>query len=324
MRFFVLEVTKTPKGPQIIVSRNHPNLVKRLFEMEVPEVLESVVEIRTVAREAGDRSKISVWSKDDKVDCVGACVGMRGSRVKNVVRELQGEKIDIVRWSENVSEYVKAALSPAECASLRIIDIAEKKIEVLVEDDQLSLAIGKNGQNVRLASKLTGWSIDIRSKTELLKPRPALLNKLTALASVTPQIEAALKSAAIEDVERLVKSSPEELAAIEGIDETIAAALSAEAVEFMASLASEVVEPKADDSGMASEPSPEAQTVSGGPAAAPKKKRSSKKAKTNEVPDGSEAMSELDMIQSVKANLLSKEGPQEKEADPGAAPAENA
>src|SRR3990167_1215458 len=130
-----------------------------------------MVEIMSVSREAGDRTKIAVWSKNDKVDCVGACVGIRGSRVKGVVKELHGEKIDIVRWSDNVEEFVLAALSPAEIASVKILDEEDKKVEVVVNDDQLSLAIGKNGQNVRLASKLTGWSIDIRSKKDIAKEK---------------------------------------------------------------------------------------------------------------------------------------------------------
>src|SRR3989338_1124023 len=152
---YILEVNKTAKGPQILLSRNHPNFVKCLFELEVPEVAEGMVEIKSVSREAGDRTKIAVWSKNEKVDCVGACVGIRGSRVKGVVKELQGEKIDIVRWSDSVEEFVKASLSPAEVSSVKILAPEEKKVEVVVSDDQLSLAIGKNGQNVRLASKLT-------------------------------------------------------------------------------------------------------------------------------------------------------------------------
>jgi transcription termination/antitermination protein NusA len=148
----------------VILSRSHPGFVRSLFELEVPEVLEGTVEIKSVAREAGDRAKISVYSKNEKVDCVGACVGIRGSRVKGVVKELQGEKIDIVRWSDNVEEYIRAALSPAEVASVKILDPEEKKVEVVVNDDQLSLAIGKNGQNVRLASKLTGWSSERKAR----------------------------------------------------------------------------------------------------------------------------------------------------------------
>jgi transcription termination/antitermination protein NusA len=167
IKLYVLEVAKTTKGPQILVSRSNPGLVRKLFEMEVPEVLDGIVEIKEVARDPGDRSKIAVWSKDEKIDCVGACVGVRGMRVKNIVRELQGEKIDIVRWSEEIGEYVQAALSPAQCGSINVISKDDKRIEVIVDDDQLSLAIGKSGQNVRLAAKLTGWMIDIKSKKEL-------------------------------------------------------------------------------------------------------------------------------------------------------------
>src|SRR3990167_2441434 len=168
---YILEVNKTAKGPQILLSRNHPGFVKCLFELEVPEVADGMVEIRSTSREPGDRTKIAVWSKNDKVDCVGACVGIRGSRVKGVVKELQGEKIDIVRWNENIEEFIQAALSPAEVSSVKITNQEEKKVEVVVGDDQLSLAIGKNGQNVRLASKLTGWSIDIRSKKDIAKEK---------------------------------------------------------------------------------------------------------------------------------------------------------
>ena len=162
IRAYVLEVSKNGKGPQIVLSRTHPGFVKTLFELEVPEIADGMVEIRAVSREAGDRSKIAVWSKNEKIDCVGACVGIRGSRVKGVVKELQGEKIDIVRWSDDPEEFVRAALSPAEASSVKILSREEKKVEVVVADDQLSLAIGKNGQNVRLASRLVGWSIEDR------------------------------------------------------------------------------------------------------------------------------------------------------------------
>ncbi|MBI4313484.1 MAG: transcription termination/antitermination protein NusA, partial [Candidatus Omnitrophica bacterium] len=160
IKAYVVEVKKTIKGPQITLSRSHIGLVRKLFELEVPEISDGIVEIKSVSREAGDRSKLAVVSKDDKVDCVGACVGMRGSRVKNIVRELQGEKIDIVRWSGNLEEYVIGALAPAKVSKLKI-DKEKGRVEAIVEDDQLSLAIGKKGQNVRLAAKLTGMDIDI-------------------------------------------------------------------------------------------------------------------------------------------------------------------
>ncbi|MDD4893967.1 MAG: transcription termination factor NusA [Candidatus Omnitrophica bacterium] len=161
---YVVEVKKDTRGPQIILSRTHPNLLKKLFELEVPEIYEGIVEIKSISREPGARSKIAVWSKNEKVDSVGACVGMRGNRIRNIVNELQGEKIDIVRYSDDIREYIKAALSPAKVSDIKL----NKELltaEVVVEDDQLSLAIGKHGQNVRLASRLIGWELDIRTKT---------------------------------------------------------------------------------------------------------------------------------------------------------------
>ncbi len=164
IRAYVVEVKKDTKGPQIILSRAHPNLVKELFELEVPEIYEGIVEIRGISRQAGERTKISVYSKNDKVDAVGACVGMRGNRVRNIVNELQGEKIDIVRFNDDVREYIKAALSPAKVSEIKL-DRDKMKAEVIVDDDQLSLSIGKHGQNVRLASRLLGWELDIRTKS---------------------------------------------------------------------------------------------------------------------------------------------------------------
>jgi N utilization substance protein A len=164
IRAYVVEVKKDAKGPQIILSRAHPNLVKELFELEVPEIYEGIVEIKAISRQAGERTKISVCSKNDKVDSVGACVGMRGNRVRNIVNELQGEKIDIVRFNDDVREYIKAALSPAKVSEIKL-DKEKNKAAVVVDDDQLSLSIGKHGQNVRLASRLVGWELDIRTKS---------------------------------------------------------------------------------------------------------------------------------------------------------------
>jgi N utilization substance protein A len=168
VRAYILEVNRTSHGPQIVLSRSDAQFVKKLFEIEVPEIAEGIVEVRSISREAGERTKLAVFSKDEKVDPVGACVGMRGSRVKDIVRELQGERVDIIRWSDDIREYVKAALSPAEISELKI-DKAHKKIEVVVADDQLSIGIGKHGQNIRLASKLVGWEMDIRGKGEKAK-----------------------------------------------------------------------------------------------------------------------------------------------------------
>jgi len=165
IKTYIIEVKKATKGPQVIVSRTHPGLLRRLFELEVPEIQEGVVEIKSVAREAGARSKIAVYSVDDNVDCVGACVGPKGSRVQNIVNELRGEKIDIVQWSKDPVAYIASALSPSEVVDVAIFE-DEKKARVIVPDDKLSLAIGKEGQNARLAAKLTGWKIDIKSETQ--------------------------------------------------------------------------------------------------------------------------------------------------------------
>jgi len=160
IRCYVVSVSNPPSGPQILLSRSHPNFVRRLFELEVAEIAEGTVEIRGIAREAGFRSKVAVWCQDPKVDPVGACVGLRGIRVKNIVRELGGEKIDIVRWNDNIETLVRNSLQPAELSTVEIEE-ATQTVHVKVHQDQLSLAIGKKGQNARLTSKLTGWKIDI-------------------------------------------------------------------------------------------------------------------------------------------------------------------
>jgi N utilization substance protein A len=166
LKFYVVEVKWTPKGPNIVLSRTHPGLVKRLFEMEVPEIYEGVVEIKSISREAGSRTKIAVYSRDENVDATGACVGPKGIRVQNIVSELKGEKIDIIKWSKNPSEFIANALSPAKVVNVEIHE-EEKSARVVVQDYQLSLAIGKEGQNARLAAKLTGWKIDIKSQSQV-------------------------------------------------------------------------------------------------------------------------------------------------------------
>ncbi|HHW48602.1 MAG TPA: transcription termination/antitermination protein NusA [Clostridiaceae bacterium] len=166
IKTYIIEVKKTTKGPQILVSRTHPGLVKRLFELEVPEIHDGTVEIKSIAREPGSRTKIAVYSKDPNVDPVGACVGQKGTRVQAVVDELRGEKIDIIRWSSDPKEYISSSLSPAKVVRVDV-DEEVKSAKVIVPDYQLSLAIGKEGQNARLAAKLTGWKIDIKSESQL-------------------------------------------------------------------------------------------------------------------------------------------------------------
>ena len=191
VKVFILDVRKTPKGPQVVVSRTHPSLIRRLFEMEVPEIHDGIVSIKSVAREPGQRSKIAVASREDRVDPVGSCVGHRGGRVQAVVNELFDEKIDIVRWSADNREFITESLSPARVSSVQLNDDT-KSAFVVVPDNQLSLAIGKSGQNVRLAARLTGWRIDIRSDTQVAKQ--AFLEAAEALASAPedPEAEALL------------------------------------------------------------------------------------------------------------------------------------
>ncbi|MBI5746521.1 MAG: transcription termination/antitermination protein NusA [Nitrospirae bacterium] len=189
IRAYLLEVKKSAKGPQVILSRSHPNLVSRLFEVEVPEIAAGIVEIKGVVREPGDRTKIAVFSKDKAVDPIGACVGIRGSRVQAVVRELRGEKIDIITWIEDPRVFIGEALNPAAVEKVGI-DEEKKTALVIVPNNQLSLAIGKNGQNVRLAAKLTGWKIDILSEEEYGKVWSKEKERLIELAIVQEQKEA--------------------------------------------------------------------------------------------------------------------------------------
>ena len=179
LKVYVVEVRPNSKGPQVLISRTHPGLVKRLFELEVPEIYDGTVEVKSVAREAGSRTKLAVWSADPNVDPIGACVGPRGQRVNTIVDELKGEKMDIIKWSEDPAEYIAAALSPADVLSVEELPDG-KSCRVVVPDDQLSLAIGKEGQNARLAAKLTGYKIDIKPASAPLEPIEALEEDLPA------------------------------------------------------------------------------------------------------------------------------------------------
>jgi len=191
VKVFVFDVRNTPKGPQVIVSRTHPSLIRRLFELEVPEIHDGIVTIKSVAREPGQRSKIAVASRDDRVDAVGSCVGHRGARVQAVVNELYDEKIDIVRWSADNRQFITESLSPAKVSSVQLNE-ETKSAFVVVPDTQLSLAIGKSGQNVRLAARLTGWRIDIRSESQVAKQ--AFLDAAAQLSTAPedPEAEALL------------------------------------------------------------------------------------------------------------------------------------
>jgi N utilization substance protein A len=223
----LLRVDRAAKGPQVIVSRAAPALVQSLFQSEVPEIYDSTVTIRAIAREAGERTKIAVMSRDKDVDPVGACVGMKGMRVQSIIRELRGEKIDIIEFSEEITTFAEKALQPAKVSRVSITDLGEKQLEVIVDDTQLSLAIGKKGQNVRLAAKLLGWKIDIKSEEE---KRQEVEQQMQAMqgAPTTPieQITALgdgmmekLIAAGITTVEQLADMTEEELGEVPGIGE---------------------------------------------------------------------------------------------------------
>jgi len=224
LRVIIKIVDRAAKGPQVIVSRADPALVQKLFEMEVPEIYDGTVQIRAVAREAGERTKIAVESRDKDVDPVGACVGMKGMRVQSIIRELRGEKIDIIPYNEDTIAFAQKALSPAKVTRVQIADAEDKRLEVIVEDMQLSLAIGKKGQNVRLASKLVGWNIDIKSEEEKRQEIEAQMAALTApttpltqLIGVGPKMLEKLEEHDITTVERLADMTPEQLLEIPGI-----------------------------------------------------------------------------------------------------------
>ncbi|MBI4003697.1 MAG: transcription termination/antitermination protein NusA [Candidatus Omnitrophica bacterium] len=230
---YVLEVRKTAKGPSIVLSRTHEGFIRGLFALEVPEISEGIVAIKGIAREAGDRTKIAVASADDKVDCVGACVGMRGTRVKNIVRELHGEKVDIIRWHEEIKEFIAASLSPAQIAEIRP-DPDTKQALVIVTDDQLSLAIGKRGQNVRLASKLTGWQLEIKSRSQLAGgPAAGGEVSLRTLPGVGPTLETRLQEAGITTVQQLAAMTLEQLCNVKGVGEKTAQKVLAAAQEAL-------------------------------------------------------------------------------------------
>lgn len=187
IKVYILEVKKTTKGPQVHVSRTHPGLVKRLFESEVPEIFDGTVQIKSISREAGSRTKIAVFALDSNVDPVGSCVGPKGIRVQNIVDELNGEKIDIIKWSDDPKEYISASLSPAKVLDVQIREDS-KSATITVDDYQLSLAIGKEGQNARLAAKLTGWKIDIKSKSQIDRIK-GLANNSEALDEINMDLD---------------------------------------------------------------------------------------------------------------------------------------
>jgi N utilization substance protein A len=242
IRVVISNVSKESKGPQVEVSRTSPELLRRLFEMEVPEIYDETVVIKSCVREPGERAKIAVTSNERDVDPVGACVGMKGSRVQAIIRELRGEKIDIIEWSDEPSMFAANALSPAKVNQVRITDIENRQMEVIVNEDQLSLAIGKRGQNVRLATKLVGWNIDIRSEEELKKEVAEQMGALiasggsvplSAIEGVTAQQADSLAEHGIEDIDALAATSVDDL--VEHLD------ISLDEAEAMLSAAQAVI-----------------------------------------------------------------------------------
>ncbi len=236
VRAYIADVRREPRGPQIFLSRSHPQFMARLFEQEVPEVYDGVIEIKAVARDPGSRAKIGVYSNDSSIDPVGACVGMRGSRVQAVVGELGGEKIDIVPWSEDTATFVVNALAPAEVAKV-VLDEELERIEVVVPDEQLSLAIGRRGQNVRLASQLTGYEIDIMTEEEEGAKRQKEYAERSALfmkvLDVDDMIANLLVAEGFTRIEEIAYVEIEEIAEIEGFDEETAEELQARALEWL-------------------------------------------------------------------------------------------
>ncbi|MEN6375221.1 MAG: transcription termination factor NusA [Smithella sp.] len=221
IRSFIVDVKKNSKGSQILLSRTHPSFLKALFEVEVPEISEGLIDIISVVREPGKRGKIAVRAKDKDIDPVGACVGMRGSRVQSVVQELRGEKIDIIPYTEDAAKYVSSALSPAKVSRV-FIDDENRTMTVIVPDDQLSLAIGKNGQNVRLAVKLTGWKIDMKSETMAAAKEEEGYKALEVIPGIEPAMAESIFDKGIKSISMLAVAEPEILTSIPGISETMA------------------------------------------------------------------------------------------------------
>ncbi|MBI5629530.1 MAG: transcription termination/antitermination protein NusA [Elusimicrobia bacterium] len=233
VRAAILRVDKAQRGPQVVLSRAAPLFLRRLFELEVPEIGDRIVEIVEVARDPGFRAKVAVKSNDPKVDAVGSCVGIRGSRIRSIMNELSGERIDLIAYSPDLPTYLSNSLAPAKVSSVRVIDGENKKAEILVSDEQLSLAIGKDGQNIRLAARLTGWELEIKSEgqrsAEAKAGQDEAAKVLAELEGVGPKTIEILVKAGFTDISKLAQCKPEELMTLQGIGEKTAAKIIASA-----------------------------------------------------------------------------------------------
>ncbi len=244
VRAVILKVDKAQRGPQVLLSRAAPGFLKRLFELEVPEIADKTVEIVEVVRDPGFRAKVVVKSNDPKVDAVGACVGIRGSRIRSIMNEIAGERIDLIPFSADIAAFIGSILAPAKTSAVRIVDLENRRAEVIVPDDQFSIAIGKDGQNVRLACRLTGWSLEVKSEkqnTEDAKPAAKAEGGAAALAGIGPKTAEILAKAGFTDPARLAQCQVSDLTALEGIGEKTAAKIIQSAKEAAQAAPSKMV-----------------------------------------------------------------------------------
>ncbi|HRY28699.1 MAG TPA: transcription termination factor NusA [Elusimicrobiota bacterium] len=310
IRAVILKVEKGPRGPEIILSRAHADFVKRLFEQEVPEIYEKTVEVVEVVREAGFRSKVVVRSNNPKVDPIGACVGVKGSRVRPIINELQGERIDLVAYTPDTTAFIAASLSPVKPLSVTVISHEEKKAEVLVSDDQLSLAIGKNGQNVRLASRLTGWQIDVRSESQKKEANAAdnaaHISALSQLEGVGPKTADVLRKGGWGDISRLAGAKPDDLTALSGIGEKTAEKIIESAKEYLKKKAEE-------EAAAPSTPPAEPEAVSPEPAAEKEAKETEEPAAEAAPAGESAAPAEKPAAEGKKSKRKQEQGTEQKD-----------
>ena len=300
IRAVIVDVTKDTKSQQIILSRTHEDLLIKMFEQEVPEIYDGTVEIKGAVREAGDRAKVAVYSKERDIDPVGACVGMKGTRVQAIIRELRGEKIDIVEWSEDTILFVTNAISPAKIQRVAVVEETERVIEIVVEDSQLSLAIGKKGQNVRLAARLTGWKIDIKSENEKRREAEAAFEGLEegaeAATLTLPGLDdeqlVRLSNAGLDTAEVLIETTPEHLAEVAGVDEPTA-------VELQTAIREQVVAAEKAAAALAQD---ELETSEDG----------SKESEETVVADGDSGESQLESATDTAPQTASEEEPENK------------